>query len=254
MTQTLLHRFPQAIASCSGIALTTFLVALPAPSYAFVLNLVSDRAALGGNDQVNWATLGPVTPPLPFKILPNSIAATSQAGLNLTVTIPPATSPGITPLLLFQTTATGTPTNFASGDFVLFTGLLPGQFPSPGNPGPITISFDTPVAGAGAQIAVDDTTQFIASIAAFDSSHQLLGTFSVPGTSSLALDNSAIFLGVLSDTPNISQVVFSSSISDRALGINTLSINSTAVPEPGSVLALSLAGVGLLAARKRKTV
>jgi hypothetical protein len=56
----------------------------------------------------------------------------------------------------------------------------------------------------------------------------------------------------LSDTPNISQLVFSSSISDRAIGINILSINSSAaVPEPGSILALSLAGIGLLTARKR---
>ncbi len=145
----------------------------------------------------------------------------------------------------------GIPTNFASGDFVLFTGLLPGQFPAPGNPGPLPLTFATPVAGAGTQIAVDDTLQFIASVMAFDSSNQLLGSFSVPGTSSLALDNSALFLGVLSDTANISRLQYSTSVPGRAIGINSLSIvTSEAVPEPTSMLAIALAGMGLFAAKK----
>lgn len=121
-------------------------------------------------------------------------------------------------------------TNFASGDFVLFTGFQSGGFPAVGNPGPLSITFDKPVLGAGTQIAVDDTLEFTALISAFDKDNNLLGNFSTIGTSSLALDNSALFLGVSSDTPNISRLVFSTSEPNRAIGINTLSIAS--VPEP----------------------
>jgi hypothetical protein len=128
--------------------------------------------------------------------------------------IPPATTPGVTPPLLFQTLASpGIPTSFASGDFILFTGLRPGPPPAVGNPGPLTITFDPPVAAAGTQ-----------------------------RTSSLALDNSAQFLGVRSDAANISRLVYSSPEGSRALGINALSIAET-VPEPSNIAALAVAGL-----------
>ena len=40
----------------------------------------------------------------------------------------------------------------------------------------------------------------------------------------MELENSAIFLGVRSDSPNIKQLVISSTEPDRAIGINSLSI------------------------------
>ncbi|MBV8884714.1 MAG: hypothetical protein JO235_12070, partial [Chroococcidiopsidaceae cyanobacterium CP_BM_RX_35] len=191
-------------------------------------------------------------PPQPFKVLPFSFTATSSGGLRVNVNVPPTSNPAITPPLLFQTTANSIPTNFAAGDFVLFTGLLAHQFPAPGNPGPLTLSFETPVRGAGTQIAVDDTLNFIASISAFDNNNNLLGTFSAPGTSSLALDNSALFLGVLSDTANISRLEFNTSVTNRAIGINRLSVQTAAVPEPSSIAAPILIGIGLCAAKKSR--
>ncbi|EDX78346.1 PEP-CTERM putative exosortase interaction domain protein [Coleofasciculus chthonoplastes PCC 7420] len=128
----------------------------------------------------------------------------------------------------------------------MFTGLNPAIFPSPGNPGSLTITFDTPVKGAGTQIAVDDTFSFTAFVTAFDANDTLLGSFSVPGTSSIELDNSAAFLGILSDKPNIKRVVYSTSESDRAFAINTLSLNTVPVPEPSSLAALALLGLGAL--------
>ena len=194
------------------------------------VTLVTQRAALGGNDLLDWFSLGQVFDPFspdPSAFLPNSFSATSSGGLELNVDIPPPSSgSGITPPFVFQTgpLPNAIPTNFANGDFILFTGFNPVGFPSLGNPGPLTITFETPVLGAGTQIAVDDTPSFIASISAFDDAGRELGSFSVPGTSSLALDNSAVFLGVLSDAPNISRLVLSSGEPERALGINPLSL------------------------------
>ncbi|HEY9813209.1 MAG TPA: PEP-CTERM sorting domain-containing protein [Candidatus Sericytochromatia bacterium] len=136
----------------------------------------------------------------------------------------------------------------------MFTGLISGPPPAVRNPGPLTITFDRPVAAAGTQIAVDDTFLFTASISAFDSNNNLLGSFSTQGTSSLALDNSAQFLGVRSDAANISRLVFSSYEGSRALGINALSI-AEAVPEPSNMAAMIVAGLGLLALKiKRRSL
>jgi hypothetical protein len=207
------------------------------------LDLVSDRATLVGNDSLDWSSLGPTTP---FNILPNNFSASSQGGLGVNVNVPPSTEAGITPPFVFQTLPVfGRETNFANGDFILFTGLLPGVFPAPGNPGPLSLTFDEPVSSAGAQIAVDDTFSFIASIEAFDSNNNSLGSFSVPATSSVALDNSAIFLGVSSDIANISRISYTTSASNRGFGINrlSLSIESTTVPEPTFTLGLLSIGV-----------
>ena len=236
----------------TGAILTTLVVA--SPSFSATLSLITNRAEIASNDQLDWASLGPIVPPQPFKVLPPSFTATSAEGLQVNVNVPPASNPAITPPLVFQTTATGIPTNFAAGDYVLFTGLLPTQFPAPGNPGPLTLSFDTPIVSVGTQIAVDDTSQFTAFISAFDSGNNLLGTFSAMGSSSLDLDNSALFLGVLSDTANISRIEFSTSVSDRAIGINRLSLQTTAVPEQSSVAALILTGLGLCAAKKWRAI
>lgn len=239
--------------SAATTAIGTLLILLAPPVQAANLTFVSDRAALAGTDRLDWSVLGPVQPP--FKVLPNSFSTTSEQGLGINVNIPQAPTPGVTPPLLFQTLPSpGIATNFASGDFILFTGLQPGPQPSVGNPGPLTITFDRPVAAAGTQIGVDDTSFFTAFISAFDSDNNLLGSFSTLGTSSLALDNSAQFLGVRSDVANISRLVYSSSENNRALGINELSI-AEAVPEPSSIVATIVAGLGLFAFKiKRRSL
>ncbi|OKH42770.1 hypothetical protein [Scytonema sp. HK-05] len=238
------------ISTTATAASLTALVAILPPVQA--VTFVTERAVVGSNDQVDWSSLGSVNP---LNFLPNTFSTKSEGGLGLSVEIP--TIPGLTPPFVFQTLPEpGIPTNFASGDFVLFTGFQPGGFPAVGNPGPLSITFDTPVLGAGTQITVDDTPEFRAFISAFDQDNNLLGNFSTIGTSSLALDNSALFLGVSSDTPNISRLVFSTSVPNRAVGINTLSI--AAVPEPTftfGLLAFGCLGTGLTLKRKlNKTI
>jgi hypothetical protein len=228
--------------------ISTIVVNLAMPVRTWAITLISDRATIGETDRVDWSSLGPVNPP--FKVLPNSFSTASKGGLGINVDIPTATTPGITPPLVFQTSNRGIPTNFASGDFVLLTGLKPGPPPAIGNPGPLTINFDRPVSAAGAQIAVDDVPAFTAFVSAFDRQNNLLGNFSIGGTSSLALDNSAQFLGVSSDTANISRLVYSSSEGNRAVGINSLSV-SEPVPEPLTIFGTIIGGAAAWKMKKK---
>lgn len=221
------------------------------------ITLVTERAILKENDQLNWSSLGQIFNPFspdPSVFLPNTFSAISTGGIGINVEIPLSSSLEITPPFVFQTSFPpfGIPTNFADGDFIFFTGFNPTTFPAVGNAGPITINFDTPVKGAGTQIAVDDTLQFEAFISAFDKENNILGAFSTNGTSSLALDNSAVFLGVKSDIPEISKLVFSSSVPERALGINNLSINTVSVSEPSTIMAIGILGFGLFTCKKWK--
>ncbi|MBD6618128.1 hypothetical protein FNW02_20440 [Komarekiella sp. 'clone 1'] len=237
------------------LAITAIITVLPLPVKAATF-LVTERAVLEGNDEVDWVSLGKVfNPSAPdfSAFLSNSFLATSQGGLELDINIAPTNNPQITPPFVFQTLPPpGIRTNFAQGDFILFGGIDPTGFqplppgaPDPrtqGNGGPFSISFARPVFGAGTQIAVDISNLEVETfITAFDNANNLLGSFSVISTSSLALDNSAVFLGIRSDTPNISRVVFSSSYPQYGLAINQVSI--IAVPEPTYTLALLAFGV-----------
>lgn len=224
-------------------------------SPSFAVSLVTNRADLKGNDSIDWSSLGKVLNPFnpnSADFLGFSFSGTSAGGLGLDVDINPI-NPPITPPFVFKTAPIpqGIPTNFANGDFLLFTGLQFGPFPAPGNPGPISISFAQPVRAAGAQIAVDDEPNFVGTIKAFDINDNLLDSFNVNGTSSTALDNSAIFLGVKSALAEISRIEFSSNFNNRAIGINTLSIDNPAIPEPSLTIALLVMGSGLLCLKKR---
>ena len=224
-------------------------------SPSFAVSLVTNRADLKGNDSIDWSSLGKVLNPFNpnfADFLGFSFSGTSAGGLGLDVDINPI-NPPITPPFVFKTAPIpqGIPTNFANGDFLLFTGLQFGLFPAPGNPGPISISFAQPVRAAGAQIAVDDEPNFVGTIKAFDINDNLLDSFNVNGTSSTALDNSAIFLGVKSALAEISRIEFSSNFNNRAIGINTLSIDNPAIPEPSLTMAILVMSSGLLCLKKR---
>ncbi len=245
-------------------AIIAIITVIPLPAKAATF-LVTERAVLGGNDEVNWGSLGKVfNPSAPdFSVfLPNSFLATSQGGLGLDINITPTNNPRITPPFIFQTLPSpGIRTNFAQKDFILFGGIDPTGFqplppgaPDPrtqGNGAPFSISFAQPVFGAGTQIAVDISNLEVKTfITAFDNANNLLGSFSAVSTSSLALDNSAVFLGIRSDTPNISRLVFSSSAPQYALAINQVSI--IAAPEPTLTLAILAFGVSAAVLKLRQ--
>lgn len=223
--------------------LFTLAALLALPLAAQALTIVTDRAALVADDRVDWRTQGTIFTLAQPAYLSSTFAIDSADGLSVEVRLPPPAG-GITQPLVFQTgphQEGKIPTNFTAGDYVLFSGLDFSTHPARGNPGPLTIEFATPVRAAGAQLALDDTTvTYTLSVSAYDATGALLARFDLAdSTSSTDLDNSAAFLGVRGDTANIKTLVYSSSIDNRALGINQLDIVSAA-PEPGGLVAAGL--------------
>lgn len=65
----------------AGITLTVLLASFPLPIQAASLipeiKKITNRAALKGNDRLDWSSLGP-TFPFPFNFLPNSFLTTKH--------------------------------------------------------------------------------------------------------------------------------------------------------------------------------
>jgi hypothetical protein len=141
--------------------------------------------------------------------------------------------------------------NFSPGDGLLNTGVF---FTAP--PETMRIDFSSPVFGAGAQITPNDPWgDFVARITVFDSGGTQLATFTEAGTSSGNADNSAIFIGALSDAANIARIEYRIDAYPAPPGpvpefkdfsINRLDFRTSAgspIPEPGSLLVWSVLGL-----------
>jgi hypothetical protein len=210
---------------------------------AYSVDFVNQRAALGGNDIIDWGSLGSAEP---FKQLPNSFSIQSKNGLGVSVSVPSFF--GSPQPLVFQTLPIPSiDTNFPIGQNILFTGFANVEFPPMTNTALLTVKFDKPVKAAGTQLALVGTQKPYDAIAsAFDSENNLLGTFSTT-----AKDNLPVFLGISSDKANISRLVLRTSEANVPFGINALSF--VAIPEPGSTFALLAIALGAGLALKRKS-
>lgn len=205
---------------------------LPAPSEASVI-LVTSRAALGGDDFIDWGQLGPdhTLVPNPSAIVSNSgfitgtVGRENQGDLQRRNENPPASG--------------GWNGNFAPADRLIWTNNTAGA---------MLIDFDSSVAGLGAQIQMDRLLGlFDATIEVYDVLNNLLATFTIQGDSNSNKDNSAIFIGVLADSAIIDHIVLFTNLA-RTDGRDDFAINQLdlriAVPGPA---ALVMVGLGLLA-------
>lgn len=202
---------------------------------AKALTFVNSSAGLGANDSVDWATLAPDR-----ATVSNPFSTTSTNGIGVTGSMPSNSFiRGEQSRSIFG--------NFLRGEAVLWTHY---------NSGPLSLVFSSPVRGVGAQIQSEYYGSFVGTIEAFNASNVSLGSFSLPGNSTNAGNGSAIFLGLLSSSNEISRVNFNTyrqNAPTQGFGINQLLLATSptaAVPTPA--LLPGLIGMGVAAYRKRK--
>ncbi len=199
MKHFLEHAFARS--ACSACAAALFLCGAN-PASAQVA-LVGSAAALGANDEIDWAQTGPAGSEFGWYYgdsQPISVNVASTLALGATV------SSGNLSRVdqgngwngFF---APGTALLWNQNSYAVSSGGITGNVIQGGND--ISVQFASPVSGAGAQMEADIGFPFTCSIAAYDSQGNLLGSFSVG-----AAGNTAAFVGVTSPIPNISRVVF----------------------------------------------
>lgn len=215
------------------LATATLLAAVPAHG---ALSLVSSRASLSGDDSINWAIFGNPG----SVIFPGATAYTNASALFT-----------VNSELFTIRQWNGAPEPF-TGWAGHFGPSARGVYAAT----TFDISFTNPIAAGGAQIDSNSTTAYTVRVEALDSSGNSLGFLTTDVTRSGTFDgpdNAAPFVGIASDQPNISTLIFSitntTDGSPDGFGVNDFDIR-TNVPSPA---AATLAGLTLLttAARRR---
>lgn len=123
--------------------------------------------------------------------------------------------------------------NFNPGDELLLTENLDGSVLS----APLTLTFNNPVSGVGANIEAglfNGPSSFTALLQVYGSGGGLLGSFSEVGVSTDNEDGSAIFVAI-ANTPGITEAVFSltsAPIDTGLLAINQMDVTSSPIPIP----------------------
>jgi hypothetical protein len=220
--------------------LAVFIVFFVSASSGAQILEVTSRTGLGGTDLVNWGQFG-----ISYTNVAQSSTFTSNNGLTGQISTSDSSQ------MQIRQQENGWSGNFTQGDYALWA-QTPGGY--------LNIAFNNPVSAAGANIMSNPYGSFNATITAYDSSNNQLGTFTEAGDSNGNNDGSAIFLGVSSTMANISKITYTTDTSTNSsfpgFAINQLGIRqnpSTAVPEPGD-LAFLLAGFlpGLAFLMKRR--
>ncbi len=200
--------------SAVTVGVTVLMGALFTDAAQADLTLVTTRAALGADEVVNWEVLGQpyISIPNPISVIstpstvpPDSVAVCGPVtfACRVGVTVSKTSDPF---QLLIQGDGSSWNGDFPQGDNLLFTGRnLVG--------GPITLDFNVPVSGAGTQIQAAggnrlvSSFSFLATIEAFDSLGNSLGSFTTTGLSTFgSINKSVTYLGVVSDSANIAKV------------------------------------------------
>jgi len=185
----------------------------------------------GFTDSFMWGQLGGIG-----SAVPSGTVATSTNGATVTITDSVSSTQRLDQ-------GNGWNGSFGAGEQLLFHQ----------GSGVLTFSFATPVMAAGAQIQSNTFGAFIARLTTSDGSF-----FDIAGTSGSGGGDTNPFLGVMSDTANITSISFNLQTNNSGFAISQLNTigrqQAPAVPEPGTwaMMLLGFGGMGV-AMRKRRT-
>jgi PEP-CTERM motif len=221
------------------------------PSYAAVID-VSSASALGANDSIGWGQINlPAGQAVQVYTGPQSVVSTNGNAATVSV------ADDNVFVRVDQAPGGDYYGNFPPGMQLIDTC---GNCPSVGSFEAFVINFNQPVYGGGAQVGAGSYGPYNAIVMAFSGAH-LLGTYSVAGTTTTdGLNNPAPFVGLLSNSPSITRLVFFADMlfSPDQTALGTVSLNvrvNPAVPEPSTWAMMLLGFVGLgFAFRSRRKV
>jgi hypothetical protein len=179
---------------------------------------VTSQAGQGATDSISWKQLGGDQ-----SLLAASFSAKSATGITHLANLAGADS--VVSLVCSPTPANCSwthGTGFANGDSLIWT-----SDSGNGGNGPLTLSFSTPMAGAGALIQANTPGLFTAKIEAFNGATSL-GSFTVTSDT----NGDAVYIGLKDQTAaNITSVVFSlttcaGTCTATDFGIDTVFLNT----------------------------
>ena len=210
------------------------LAALTCHAFAGV-NVLTSRPA--GADDLDWAQLGPAGTVSPSGTIVTTTGSPFQVKVSSDRDLTRYTQSG------------GWAGNFAAGDE-----LITNVDYTNGSGSYIELLGMKTCIDMGANIQSDYYGDYVARISAYDGLDNLLGSFTVSGTSNSNGDGSAVFLGVHSDIGDIHRVVYSlDSANGPGFALNHVTYNCCApVPEPASMTILGLGAAALLRRKGKK--
>ena len=183
--------------------------------------MVDTRAELDAQDFIDWGLLGPAGTDV-GTAENGAVSFSIQSNLNLKFDVSKPTDGSFKRLDQEPPAGGGWSGNFAPGAALL----------SPNSAGPLLIEANEGMSSIGFQIQPDTTGSVAASqpftvrMDVFDKDGNSLGTFFNSGTSNTNADNSAVFIGVRSDIPNIAAVMIRT---DSTANGGNFAINSVSV-------------------------